>query len=87
MPPQDKLHMMGWPNIDTKAVSEKELRKLTGEGIHLGCLAIAMGAVFLDGGADWWVKKQNAARASSEIVVQESAPKRRRRIGPVKSLT
>jgi hypothetical protein len=94
---QDKLHLLGWPEMDTGSVSERELKSLTGEAIHLGCLSLCLGAVYCDPTASWWQVPVNCApsgSANSSIVVSTQSgvgctaqPKRRRRIGPVKSLT
>ncbi len=92
------MALMGWPLLNTTAVSEKELRSLTGEGIHLGCLSLIVASVYCDPTAPWWSPavgssqqgpSQGAPGGSASLVQGGGgdAPKRRRRIGPVKSLT
>ncbi len=83
------MGLLGWPRMNTNMVSERELKSLTGESIHLGCKALFFGSVFCDPTAPWWGR--NAA--SSSVLEASSgpeggpAPRRRRRIAPVKSMT
>ncbi len=93
---EDKLHLLGWPEINTNSVSERDLKILTGEGIHLGDLGLLLGSVLYDGTAPWWGKASaSSSQAVSEVCEEHQragapAPalaKRRRRIGPVKSLS
>ncbi len=82
--------LLGWPTVDTTAVSERELRSLTGEGIHLGCKSLLLAAVFLDETAPWWpavCDEQSGESASSSGPAGAVPPKRRRRLGPVKSFS
>ena len=92
------MHLLGWPSMNTVSVTERELRSLTGEAIHLGCMAVFLNSVFLDPCAPWWSGHQGcilpqpesrgqASSSTGSLGAPASALKRRRRIGPVKSLT
>ncbi len=84
------MHLLGWPAISfTKGVDEKALRDLAGGGIYLGCLGIIMNAVYLDPSAPWWAPSGVQERIARQVIPlqDDGTPKRRRRIGPVKSMT
>ncbi len=86
------MSLMGWPTMKTNTVSERELRSLTGEGIHVGCKAALLASVFCIPAAPWWGSAGGLNAAVLEGLVGESGPgtgqppKRRRRLGPVKSM-
>jgi hypothetical protein len=92
---KDKMHLLGWPEISTQSVSQRELKILTGEAIHLGNLGLFLGSALFDPTAPWWgvAAAVGTSEASGDVAAsvaqgaQVSAPKRRRRIGPVKSMT
>jgi hypothetical protein len=88
---QDKLHLLGWPEISSTGVSERELKSLTGEAVHLGCLGLVLSSVYCDPTAPWWAQTIAPDGASDDKGGAGPAPsepkKRVRRIGPVKSIT
>jgi hypothetical protein len=92
---QDKLHLLGWPVISTKDVTERELKSLTGEAIHLGCLGMLLASAFCDPTAPWWSAEGAATSVAAipnsgvESATGPEPPKKKRvrRIGPVKSMT
>jgi hypothetical protein len=81
--------------MSTKGVTERELKMLTGEGIHLGCLAVFLGCALHDASAPWWKGGSSVEPGSTSLASGTQAggekgpvgPKRRRRLGPVKSAT
>ena len=82
---------MGWPSMDTSIVEPKDVKSMIGEGMHLGCLAMCMNSVFMDPLAPWWARVVVAdfrpdQGASSSKTSADKAPKRTRRVGPVRSL-
>ncbi len=92
---QDKMCLLGWPTavLNTSSVSERDLRILTGETIHLGCKALLLLAVYCVPTSPWWRAAECGSSGKSgpallgDVVSGSGLVKRRRRIGPVKSLT
>ncbi len=91
------MRLLGWPDVSTKSVTERELRSLTGEGLHLGCLCLVLASTIADPSAPWWSAggDQTHERISQPQAQQVAAvgqgmvppPKKPRRLGPVKSVS
>ncbi len=88
------MHLMGWPSIPDTTITDRDLRGFSGEGIHLGCLAIVVNSIFLDPLAPWWVGASSSEGPAAQPAIQippasvdGPAQKKPRRIRQVKSLT
>ena len=70
---------MGWPRSTVfKRTTERELRSLIGEGIHLGNLGIVFYAVFLQKTAPWWTGE---VKACDQSLGKQTLPAKKRRTG------
>jgi hypothetical protein len=87
---EDRLLLMGWPasSLELAGLSTAQMESLTGEGVHVGSMALVLYLVTLSEHAPWWDEQSDSQAPSSPARLNTPADvgpqrKKARRIGAI----